>query len=87
MIQRLFWGFIGIALGVFMIAKNRQIVNFIGRNAWAEKNLGGTGTNRLYKIIAIVIILISFLYIWGILDKVIAAVLIYFGRSFGVIGN
>jgi hypothetical protein len=46
-------GFGITALGAYMVIRTRDILNFVGPNAWAEAKLGGGGSNLLYKLVGI----------------------------------
>ncbi len=65
MFNRIFYGLLGLGLGFFALIKNRSIVNFFGRIDFAEKYLGATGTYTFWKLLGIVFIIFSFLYLMG----------------------
>ncbi len=58
---------LGIAVaGYFIVAKTQMVVGWLGRSSWAEWNLAGFGgTNGMYKIIGVVVILLGFLVMTG----------------------
>ena len=64
-------GIIGIPLGFVMLKYTVQIKDFVGSIDWAEKHLGSGGTYTLLKIIAILVSLLSFLYMVGTLQLMI----------------
>jgi hypothetical protein len=63
--MRIVWGIIWIAIGFAVIKYSFQITNFFGHIDWAEEHIGGGGTYTLYKIVGIVVIVFSFLYMFG----------------------
>ncbi len=71
MFSRIFWGISGIIVGFLMIYKNISLVNFTGKNSWAEKVFGSGGTFTFYKIIGILVIVIAFLYLTGGLNNIV----------------
>ena len=75
MIKQIIFGIIGIALGFVFIWQNRYIVDHLtGRNNWAESALGGAGTYSLIKIIGLILIFISLLYMTGFLNIMIKGI-------------
>ncbi len=82
--MRYFLGLLGVAVGVFLVIKTEWMVNNFGSIAWAEKYLGGGGTRTFYKLLGIIIIIISFLALTGLLGKVVLAI---FGPLFGAYGE
>ena len=59
-------GIILIVIGFIIIWKSDWLMDNIGRIEWAEAHLGSDGGTRLfYKLIGVVIILLSFLLMSG----------------------
>ena len=66
------FGTIGIIVGSLIIIYTDWIVRNFGRNAWAERHMGMSGGSRLfYKLIGLVIIIISLMGATGLLGGVI----------------
>jgi hypothetical protein len=61
------WGTIGVIVGVLVIKFSMQITDTFGTIDWAEEHLHGgmAGTYTLYKLVGVVIIILSFLYMFG----------------------
>ena len=79
--MRFFTGLIGIIAGVLIIWKTFLLVGFFGKVDWAERHLssGSGGTYFMYKAVGIILIVLSAMYWFGILD-----VLLYpFANLFG----
>jgi hypothetical protein len=71
MMDQILVGIIGIPLGFVMLKYNIQLKDFIGNIEWAERHLGSGGTYTLLKFIAILISVLSFLYMVGSLQVMI----------------
>jgi hypothetical protein len=52
---------IGSLLGVLILKYRERIVYTIGKSAWAEQKLGMGGTYAMWQLIALGIIVLSFL--------------------------
>ena len=79
--MRFIWGLVGIAIGVLVVWKTYQLVNIFGKIDWAERHLSGGlgGTYFLYKIIGIAVVVLSMLYMFGILDIMLSPFSSVFG--------
>ncbi|MFZ6035544.1 MAG: hypothetical protein ACOYUK_00130 [Patescibacteria group bacterium] len=78
-------GFILIGVGFVITWKADWLVNNFGRIAWAEEHLGMDGGTRLFwKLIGILVIIGSFLYMTGALQAIIRGI---FGKSFSSVGE
>lgn len=83
--MKYFLGIILIGLGFLITWKADWIMNNFGRIPWAEEHLGMEGGTRLmWKLIGILIILGSFMYMTGMLGGIFRA--IFGGGSTGNIG-
>lgn len=60
-ILRIIIGLAIAALGAFMVIRTRVILGFFGPFEWAERKLGGGGSNLFYKLLGIVVCLIGFI--------------------------
>lgn len=82
MITQIIIGIIGIALGFVFVWQSTYIVDHLtGRNAWAEKTFGGAGTYTLIKLIGIVLMFVSLIYMTGFAGKLINAIYnLFFSR-------
>jgi hypothetical protein len=54
--------------GVLILRYTEPIVHTVGKSGWAEQHLGAGGTYNMWKIIAIIAMLIGFLYLLGVID-------------------
>lgn len=61
-------GLIGIVIGVLIIWKTFPLVNMFGKISWAEQHLGSGGTYTLYKLVGLLVVLLSAMHLFGILD-------------------
>ena len=76
--MRFIWGIIGIIIGVLIVRYTFPLVNFFGRVSWAERHLSwgsAGGTYTLYKIIGVGTILLSGLYMFGLLEVLLWPIL------------
>lgn len=71
---------IGLPLALIMLKYRRQIKDFTGDIAFAERYLGSGGTNTLIVLIAILVFVLSTMYALGTLQAIIQGVL---GGFFG----
>lgn len=54
-----------------MVLKTIWFLRFFGKIAWAERNLGlDGGTSLFYKLLGVLFILISLMFMTGILGKI-----------------
>lgn len=58
-------GLAGAGIGVFMIVKSKSIKSFFGNVGWAEQHLGPGGTDTLWKLVGVAMIILSFLWMAG----------------------
>lgn len=73
--MRYILGTIIIALGFLITWKSDWIMENFGRIAWAEEHLGTEGGTRLfYKLIGITAIILSFLYMGGVIQSILRAI-------------
>ena len=69
-----------MAVGFVIAWKSEWLLKNFGGNAWAEKQLGTSGGSRmLYKLIGLIIIIVSALYMTRLVEGIIMATL---GRLF-----
>jgi len=65
-----------------LVIKTEWFIQNFGTSSWAEQHLGSSGGTRLmYKLIGIIIIILSMMGMTGMLGEVIINV---FGRLFGL---
>ena len=77
-------GLILIGLGFVIMWKSDWIMNNFGRIAWAEAKLGMDGGTRLFwKLIGLIVILGSFLYMSGGLGAIMRMI---FGNTIESVG-
>ena len=79
--MHLFSGLIGVIVGVLLIRYAISITNTFGTIPWAEQHLRGglAGTYSLYKIVGVVVIVLSLLYMFGAIGIVLGPVSNVFG--------
>lgn len=74
------YGFLIIGVGVLLIMKTEWLVENFGRIDWAEQHLGTEGGTRIfYKIMGVIIIIMSFLAMMGVFNTPLKN---SFGKSF-----
>lgn len=62
-----FIGALGTIAGFMLVWKTTAVLNFTGRIEFAEKYLGAEGGSRIFiKIIGIIIIFVSWLYMFNL---------------------
>jgi len=70
----MFWRIVlsamGISAGFVLIVKTRAVVDFTGTNDWVDRTFGDGQTYNFYKVVGIVVIFVSFLYLIGDLDPI-----------------
>lgn len=71
---------LAIALGALLVIKTPWFVENFGSSAWAEAHFGG-GTYTWYKLVGLIIIVVSMLVVTGMFGPIFLGV---FGRLFGV---
>jgi len=74
-ITRLIISILLFGLAILMLVKNKKFVDFFGKNSWAEKHFGGGGTYTLFKIIALLLIFFTLLYLTGMLNSFFTSIL------------
>lgn len=79
--MRIFSGLIGVVAGILLIRYSIAITDFFGRVAWAEDHLRGglAGTYSLYRIVGVVFIILSLLYMFNILGFLLSPLSSVFG--------
>lgn len=83
--MRVFWSLIGIVVGVLFVWKTYSLVVIFGKISWAERHLraGLGGTYFFYKLIGLILILFSGMYMFGILDNILAPLSGFLGVGLG----
>lgn len=79
--MRIILGLIGVVAGAAMAIKSEWFYQNFGSSAWAEKYLGTGGSHTFYKLLGIVIALISILVMTGLIEGILLGI---FGRLFGL---
>ncbi len=64
-------GILVIALGFFLVVKTQWFITNFGHSEWAEAKMGGGGTRLLYKIVGMVFIIGSVLYMTGAMEEIV----------------
>ena len=79
--MRIILGLLGAVLGALMAIKSESLYQNFGSVQWAEEHLGTGGSHTFYKLLGIVIVLISFLAMTGLIQGIILGI---FGPLFGL---
>jgi len=74
--MRIIGSLAGIIVGIMIVWKTFPLVNTFGQISWAEQHLGGGGTYTLYKLIGLIVIILSAMHLFGLSD-----ILVYPFRS------
>lgn len=69
--MHIFYGLVGIILGILYIKYNYQVTQMTGQMPWAETHLGSGGTYTLHKLLAVIVIIVSVLTITGTMSTII----------------
>ena len=64
-----------LAVGSLFIIKTDAVERTTGKIGWAERNLGGAGTNTFYKLLGLAIIIIGMMAATGLFQKSLGAIL------------
>lgn len=81
MFKQIFLGLIGIGIGILLVIKTEPLLGYTGHIGWIEEHLRGFGGTRMfYKLLGVFIVLVSLMYMTGMLQNMIVAI---FGRFFG----
>jgi hypothetical protein len=72
LIWRIIIGGLCTALGFVMVAKTEWWLNNFGRIEWAERK--GVGTRNAYRLLGLLFIFLSFVYITGMWNDFMSAV-------------
>ena len=75
MLVRIIIGLIGVVIGFFMTWKAEKFAEAIGPMEWAEKLFGGSRSSTGYKVIGIIVILVSFAVMTNMIGGIITAIL------------
>ena len=68
-------GILFILLGAVLVIKSEAFFSFFGRIAIADRYLGAEGGSRLmYKLIGILVIFLSLLYMTGGIEDILTAI-------------
>lgn len=63
-----------LGFGLLFIVKTDAVVRTTGRVGWAERNLGGAGTYTMYKLIGLLCLIIGFMLITGLFERMLGGV-------------
>ncbi|MFH1429912.1 MAG: hypothetical protein ABIG71_00115 [Candidatus Uhrbacteria bacterium] len=73
--MRYLFGFIFVGIGFLITWKSEWIFQNFGRVEWAEQHISG-GTRIFWKLVGIGVILVSFLVLGGIIDRLLIFIFI-----------
>lgn len=59
-------GFLMVVIGTLLLKYNFQVVNFTGSQDWIEAKLGGGSTYAVYKLVAVLLVVIGLLIMTGL---------------------
>lgn len=68
MLERVIIFLVAFGAGVLIIKYTEPIVRIVGKSAFAEKHLGMGGTYNMWKIIAVVVMVVGFLFLIGAIN-------------------
>ncbi len=68
--MKILWGLVGILLSYFIVRYRKNIVEWTGKFAWAERYLGMGGTYTVLIFLSIGVFMFSILYMTGNMDFV-----------------
>ncbi|MEK7073070.1 MAG: hypothetical protein AAB974_01385 [Patescibacteria group bacterium] len=75
--MRYILGILGIVLGMILVLKSEWFFTFFGRIDFADKYLGTEGGTRLmYKLVGILFVMISLLYMTGGVESFLTAIFV-----------
>ena len=75
--MRYILGILGIVLGMILVLKSEWVFTFFGRIDFADKYLGTEGGTRLmYKLVGILFVMISLLYMTGGVESFLTAIFV-----------
>ena len=79
--MRFFSGLIGVIAGFLLVRYSIAITDMFGRVQWAEDHLRGglAGTYSLYRILGVVFIILSLLYMFGAVGFILSPLGSVFG--------
>jgi hypothetical protein len=79
--MHIIWAITGVTVGFLLIKYSVQITETMGTVAWAEQHLRGglAGTYSLYRIIGVIIIILSLLYMFGAIGIIVGPLSGLFG--------
>ena len=79
--MRIFWGSIGIVIGILLIKYAYRLISIFGKFDWAERYLSGGfgGTYFFYKLAGMALVFLSALYMFGILEYLLGPLGSVFG--------
>ncbi len=65
MISKILIGVLVIAFSIYVLARTERFVRLIGHSPWAERYLGSGGTYTMWRVGAIIIIILAIVYMFG----------------------
>ena len=75
--MRYIFGILGIVVGMILVLKSEWFFTFFGRIDFADKYLGTEGGTRLmYKLLGVLFVFLSLLYMTGGIESFLKAVFI-----------
>ena len=79
--MRFVWSLTGIVIGIILVWKTYPLVQILGKADWAERYFGAGlgGTYFVVKASGIILIILSAMYMFGILDNLLSPFANIFG--------
>lgn len=74
-VSRILLGLFIAALGSVLVIKTHMVIDLFGSSEWAERKLGGGGTNLLYKAVGLLFIFVGFLVATNLWNTFLGATL------------
>ena len=72
--SRIFWGFTGIGIGLFLTLKSNWVVDTFGRIGDIERVLGSGKTYTIVRVLGVFIVFYALAHMLGVLDKFLGSV-------------
>lgn len=71
MLRRFFIFLLGLGIGCLFVYFRKKIVDTIGKTSFAERFFGSGGSYFMWQLVGIIIIVLSLLYLTGVLDRIV----------------
>jgi hypothetical protein len=81
--MQIIYGLIGVAIGFLLIRYSVALTESMGKMEWAERYLrsGMAGTYSMYRLIGVIVIILSLLYMFGGIGFILSPLAPLFGGA------